>query len=274
VAWIESHQSLLTHRKTGRLARRLSLSKVTAIGHLHAFWWWAVDNAPEGDLSALEPDEIADGACWEGDASEFLEALIYAGFVDADADGSRIHEWNEYTGRLIEKRQANAERMRQARAKPVPDTNPPRAVYVQRTSGARAGATVPNSTGQNRTVPVPETRDARAAAAAAPMPPEELRGFDLILQRAPGYAPTAEFYEKILERYRGVDLGEEALKLAGWLNDPRQRAKRRTANAATILTWLKRAATDPSRQEYRNGTSVATQPRNADRQRLYELYGE
>jgi hypothetical protein len=84
-------------------------------------------------------------------------------------------------------------------------------------------------------------------------PPEELGAFDRILRRAPGYEPSAEFYEKVVERYRTVDLSEEALKLVGWLGEPPQRKKGRTANTATIFNWLKRATTDRP-QEYRNGT--------------------
>lgn len=172
MAWIESHQSLLTHRKTARLARQLGVSKITAIGHLHALWWWAVDNTAAGDLSSLEAADIADGACWEGDAAAFVEALTYAGFVDADADGLRLHNWDQYTGRLVERREANAERMRRARATREAHTRPKGAAHVQRTSGARAGATGPNQTGPNQTGPDRRPGDAaRTAAAVAPPEP-------------------------------------------------------------------------------------------------------
>jgi hypothetical protein len=175
VVWIESHQSLLTHRKTARLARALSVPKIQVIGHLHALWWWAVDNAPSGELGAMEPADVADGACWEGGATEFLDALLYAGFVDRDEAGTRIHEWPEYTGRLIERREANAERMRRARAEHAPSINGERAAHVPRTSGARAGATGPNSTGPNSTGPDRTGEGApngavRTADAAAPPP--------------------------------------------------------------------------------------------------------
>jgi hypothetical protein len=109
MAWIESHQSLLTHRKTGRLARALGVSKITAIGHLHAFWWWCLDNAKTGDMASVDDADIADGACWEGDATAFVEALVFAGFVDASRS---VHDWMDYAGRLIEKREADAERKR------------------------------------------------------------------------------------------------------------------------------------------------------------------
>lgn len=135
MAWIESHQSLLHHWKTARLSRALGISKVTAIGHLHAFWWWCLDNAPDGRLTGMEPADIADGACWEGDPEEFIRALEYSEFLDREGDSLIVHDWFDYAGRLIAKRQANAVRMRQARA-----------ANVQRTCNARTGATVPYRT--------------------------------------------------------------------------------------------------------------------------------
>ena len=113
VAWIESHQELARHPKVGRLARTLGVSKVTAVGHLHFLWWWAVDFAQDGDLSVFTDPEIADGAGWEGDGTEFVSALIDAGWVDSER---RIHDWMEYAGRLIERRKTDAERKRAERA--------------------------------------------------------------------------------------------------------------------------------------------------------------
>ncbi len=74
--WIESHKAILWHRKTGRLMRRLSISRVTAVGHLHCFWWWCTDNAPEGNLTDIDVEDIAQGGLWEGEPQEFVDALI------------------------------------------------------------------------------------------------------------------------------------------------------------------------------------------------------
>jgi hypothetical protein len=38
MAFVESHQSLLTHRKTLRLGRRLDIDKVAVAGRLVALW--------------------------------------------------------------------------------------------------------------------------------------------------------------------------------------------------------------------------------------------
>ncbi len=171
MAWIESHQSLLTHRKTARLARRLEISKITAIGHLHALWWWCMDNAPSGNLDDIDIEDIADGAVWESDPAAFIAALVFAGFVDEDQDGHHaIHQWMEYAGKLIEKRTSDAARKRTARL----------GIAVQRTSSghpADGAGTVPNRTQPNPTVPNPTggkgcaAPPPDAAAAAGPSRP-------------------------------------------------------------------------------------------------------
>lgn len=177
--WIESHQSLLTHRKTGRLARSLAISKITAIGHLHAFWWWCMDNAPTGVLSGIDAEDIADGAVWEGDPGQFIEALVYAGFVDTTDDLSLVvHNWMRYAGRLIEKREKDAERKRIERQKKDDGApSPVRTDHVQRTSAGhpRDGAgTVPNRTPPNRTRPNQEDTPplSPTPAPAKPSPPD------------------------------------------------------------------------------------------------------
>lgn len=117
MAWIEVHQSLPTHKKTRRLARELKLNTkdyAKAVGHMVMFWLWAMDNAPDGDLSEIDIYDIADAAQWSGDPQKFFDAMKKAGFVDED---NCIHDWDAYIGRLIDKREANARRNREARAK-------------------------------------------------------------------------------------------------------------------------------------------------------------
>lgn len=174
MAWIESHQELADHPKTKRLMRALGVDRYTVIGVLHVLWYWALDYADDGNLSAFSDADIADGVGWPGDASELVHGLTVAGFLD---ETRTIHDWDDFAGRYVAKRQANAERMRVARAAEPPHLNGTRAEHVQRTSDARAmavqectGATVPNSTGEERnlTGEEPETGGALAANAAPP----------------------------------------------------------------------------------------------------------
>jgi hypothetical protein len=97
-AWIESHQSLGRHPKLFRLAGKLRVHKAQAIGHLQYLWWWALDFAPNGNLSAFTPAEISAGAEWPGEPGLFHVAMCESGWIDGDG---MIHDWWEYAGRLI-----------------------------------------------------------------------------------------------------------------------------------------------------------------------------
>ena len=133
MAWIESHQALRDHPKTRRLARLLDVDVPAAIGHLHLLWWWSLDYAPTGDLTNIEPDVLADGAGWSGPPEKLIESLLGAtkikdgpGFLERDGERLVLHDWMDYAGALIVKRQADAERKRDGRPK-----------SVRRTSGGR-----------------------------------------------------------------------------------------------------------------------------------------
>ena len=195
MAWIEVHQALRGHRKTLALRRQLGMENdAQAIGHLVCLWLWTLDNAPDGDLSEMDDATIAYGADFpEERAEEFVKALQKARFLD----GKRIHNWEEYAGRLIAIRESNRERARKARerkraksgtaAEPKEpeseEEDAPEGVREPCANGARSvreacGATkpnrtqrnptVPNQTKQNITLPYPTTQDTTVPDTTAP----------------------------------------------------------------------------------------------------------
>lgn len=72
MAWIELHQSLPQHRKLLALRDALGLRTPAAIGHMCLLWLWALDNAPDGDLSALPAKQLARSASTPGTAPATL----------------------------------------------------------------------------------------------------------------------------------------------------------------------------------------------------------
>lgn len=164
MAWIESHQSLRDHPKTRKLSRILGASLPATIGHLQCLWWWAIDYAEDGNLSRFDAFDIAIGGEWDQDAEAFVDALVTVGFLEYTADGLTVHDWDDYAGKLIERRKANAERMRKARAERDIGTSEPRAAHVQRTTDARAER--PNRT--NQTVPTEPTKPTEPKRASPP----------------------------------------------------------------------------------------------------------
>jgi len=144
MAWIPSHQELARHPKTRKLARQLKMGVPCAIGTLHLLWWWALDYAEDGVLTRYTPDDLADAVLWEGDPLQLRDALFDAGWIDATEAGYVLHDWDFYTGRLVEGRRKDAERKRLARRQ-TPELPPPsagRPPDIQRSSGV----TVQNNT--------------------------------------------------------------------------------------------------------------------------------
>jgi hypothetical protein len=177
MAWIESHQELGAHPKTLKLARLLGIPKVQAVGHLQYLWWWATDYAQDGNLSHYEALDIAIGGEWEDDPDAFVDALVRACFLDRDGDHLTLHDWDDYAGRLIERREKNAQRMRNARAAQNPTQDEvcdERAAHVQGTLDARA--TLPNTTKPNQTEQDP-TQPTPTGGAGGKLQPKILSGF-------------------------------------------------------------------------------------------------
>lgn len=145
MAWIESHQTLGRHPKLMRLAGQLRIHRAQALGHLQYLWWWALDYAPTGDVSALAPAEISAASEWQGEPSLFQKSLVECGWLDGDG---KIHDWMEYAGRLVEERRRDAERKRMSRS--MSAGHP--------ADGGRT-ATVPNPTLPNPTQHNPKDKD-------------------------------------------------------------------------------------------------------------------
>lgn len=145
MAWIESHQELANHPKVLRLARLLDVSRQAAIGYLHLLWWWALAYADDGDLSRYDHGEISAAVGWPDDPQLLIDALTEAGWLESDMC---LHDWWEYAGKLVERRQKDRVRKAEARKKSTgrPADGPPDVLR----SGVR---TQPNPTVPNRTQP-------------------------------------------------------------------------------------------------------------------------
>lgn len=118
MAWIELHQELAEHRKLDRLIQESGAGRDACIGRLCLLWLWALGNRPDGDLSGLDAQRLARITCVKPrQAAPFLEALVRSGFLDRDEKGLRVHDWNDYAGRLLETRRKVSERKRRSREK-------------------------------------------------------------------------------------------------------------------------------------------------------------
>jgi hypothetical protein len=102
MVWLQSHQELRSHPKTVKAARMLGVSLPTMVGHLHLLWWWALDHAPDGDLSKFDAEDIVMGAQFDGPGTAFVKALQACGPKGRHGfltDDYLLHDWNEYGGK-------------------------------------------------------------------------------------------------------------------------------------------------------------------------------
>ena len=195
MAWIESHQSLRTHRKTMKLKRLLGIREHEVVGYLHILWWWALDNAPDGNLEGLDSKDLADVIGYRGDPEKLSSSLVAAGFMDAAP--LSLHDWGDYAGKLIDRRKANTERNRRYRSASHE--------YHERvTSPSRDGATVPNSTQPNPTTTINSSSNNQS--------PEDKEilliwlGVHLFKERMPSMVKAKELLSKLREEHPDLDM--------------------------------------------------------------------
>jgi hypothetical protein len=187
--WLESHADLRDHPKVDLLMDLLAVTRRDAVGLLHFIWWRTLTYAPSGDLSDFTDGQIARWADWDGDPGHLISALTTAGFMD---ESRTVHDWEDFAGRWIDRRQADAARKRDARKAAAdrdgvgrPGTSAGRPTRV----GAPARApgpdlTGPDLTGPDRTPPSPTPQPPSPQAGPGARPRRKRRA-DTDLQDAP-----------------------------------------------------------------------------------------
>ena len=252
MAWLEAHQSLGLHPKTRKASRLLGITRPTLLGHLFLLWWWALDYAPDGDVTRYGADELALAAEWDGDPEQFVAALIEcrfgdgAGFLERTDEGRLlIHDWWDYAGKLVQRRRDDAERKaaerREAgRRRDVQDAPSFNSAPVQGPSDGHPPDAPTDGVRREPTQQTDTTGQTARAGKPAATPPDALKPMAAVLDGLKGYVPTDAFYAKVAAKYGHLDLEEEAIKARDWL------AKRKARGCSTsfILNWLQKAADD------------------------------
>lgn len=264
MAWIESHTTLGRHPKTRRLCRELGISLPQAVGHLHLLWHWVLEFAEDGNLAGFDAGDLADGACWEGDAGEFVAALVRCGFLEDEGGALAVHDWRDYAGRLISDR----ERKREARRMRVrgQSADSPRTVSGQ---SALNQPTVNQPTGVNPPVVPPYAATAaQGGTGPATEPPSPSLATATEQPRRPAKSmPTAvpdEFavtdeMRQLAMRY-GIPAAAIDYETEKFLDHFRAKGERKLDWAAAWRNWMRRAAemtrAVPARASP-NGTALA-----------------
>lgn len=194
--WIRIDAGLNRHPKTYRLARALGVSRAEAAGLIVGLLGYLSAYHVDGSLVGLDLDaaiEHAGGApAAVGRPADVLSGLVRAGWIDRTVDGVPVdptlpgddlvnvvftwHDWDDWQGKLIDNREADAARKRSdrhARAA-LRDTRPGRPTGrpsdVPTPSDARPAATERNGTEREETgedtPPPPPSASAEGKAVA------------------------------------------------------------------------------------------------------------
>lgn len=87
----------LDHPKTMDLAARLQVELPTAIGYLELLWAFAGKKAAQGNIGKWPDGAIARACYWMGRPELFTQALLDAGFIEADNEHRfTVHDWREH----------------------------------------------------------------------------------------------------------------------------------------------------------------------------------
>jgi len=89
--YVPLEESAATSPKITKLARRLRVSRPTALGHLATLWASLLREAPNGFLTDAESIEIL--AQWDGDDGEFVEQCVKCRLIDVVEDGYEVHKY-------------------------------------------------------------------------------------------------------------------------------------------------------------------------------------
>ncbi len=113
--WIRVHANLLSKPIVTRAAESLGVSRHEALGLLVAFWGGVSQHATNGAVFGLSDMLLESWAGWHRRRGRFAEFIRTA---HLDAEG-RVNEWDDYAGKLEQRRAKERERLRNKRATPA-----------------------------------------------------------------------------------------------------------------------------------------------------------
>jgi hypothetical protein len=167
--WIRIDTGLADHMKVRRLAGRIFSSAndssdsphdaaqnipnwvrlLAAEGLLVNLWSKVADHQEDGDLSEREDDELELWARWRGEPARFATA-----FRELFTNDASISSWDEYQGKLIERRRKDREKKKLVRS-------------FDRSAGQSARQSEGQSAGQSAAVPALQYSTEQYGKAAA-----------------------------------------------------------------------------------------------------------
>ena len=260
--------ALRSNIKFRRLHRAVG---VGAMHHLIALWTEIALARPTGILSGWTADDIEDLADWQDRRGALVDALLSAGFLDRDEDGTfSPHDWEEHQkfvvnepvrrglakkkGSVGGKRSAEARKEKYGSAQPVrPEAEPEAEPEAGPNLRAFPGLSGPFRT-EPRSTPLARSPRETPRETPAPDPPPAPPVIEIPTNRNGEAVPvTAEQVAAWQETYPAVDVPGTLRRIRSWCEaNP---SKRKTARGVPrfIDAWL-------SREQDRGGNGYSRDP--------------
>lgn len=109
--WIRVHANLAAKPIVGRAAEALGVNLHEAMGLLVQFWGAISQHGSNGQVASFSDTQIESWAGWRRKRGRFA-AFIRTAHLDANG---RVNEWDDYAGRLEQRRATERERLRNKR---------------------------------------------------------------------------------------------------------------------------------------------------------------
>lgn len=147
--WIRVHANLHAKPVVFRAMESLGVRKAEAIGLLVTFWGSVSQHVVNGNIKDATDLQLEEWAGWNGKRGRFA-AFVRAKHLDED---SRVNEWDEYHGKLEDRREKD--RRRKAERRRTSSGHPADAPQDSRTDSlpTRANETIRNETTTSTTLP-------------------------------------------------------------------------------------------------------------------------
>ena len=267
MAWLRLEASFGRHPKTRRLGRRLGLDLLQVRGLLVGLWTWALEFAPDGDLTSFDSEAIAEGCGWldirpDGDPGALVAELESVGLLDRAGQGWVVHDWMEYAGSLKAAQAQRAKRRRKAERERSP-----------KCTGTDPGQTrdrpeiVPEDGRTDGTDGTDGTGRTDEGQLALTPPPSPSLSSPVVLEipcsgkgRGGVFPVTEADVMQWSEDFPGIDVAQVCRRAAVW---SRENAKRRKTHGR-MRAWLTGVWLAKAQDEARPGSVIRSGSNGAD----------
>lgn len=137
------------HPKTYDLMARLQCARPTALGYLELLWHFTAEVSIDGSVGRWPDGAIARACDWNEEPSDFVNALVAAGWLDRDPTHRLlVHDWEEHCQRWVK---LKLTKLGQEFAKPtcLPSKEP----SIERSIERTAESTIERSPPRDQTKP-------------------------------------------------------------------------------------------------------------------------